>query len=127
MSGQTIVPIKGDVKLQAFKEVQIDSNGIKLDGTQWMSNVLAYPRLPDMPETISLEAHVVVESAPEWAGIVGAHKTTAVTNVGACSVSTTENCSFTCWISDWKAYLFACPNTFETDQMLHVLGTYDGR
>ena len=128
MSGQTIVPTKGDVKLQAFKEVQIDSNGIKLDGTQWMSNVLAYPRLPDMPETISLEAHVVVESAPEWAGIVGAVQDNGSYERG-CMLGIHDGKLFFSLAGSQTGkltYLHA-PTPFETDQMLHVLGTYDGR
>lgn len=125
---QTVKPIVGDVSLESFEPLEFSSNGLVLNGTQWLANHLEYADLPAMPETVSLEARVQVDASPEWCGIVGAVQDNGNYERGCMlgihdgkfffSLASTENPSLT--------YLMA-PTVLEKGKMSHVVGTYDGR
>ena len=125
---QTVKPITGDVSLESFEPVEFSSNGLVLNGTQWLANHLEYAELPAMPETVSLEARVQVDASPEWCGIVGAVQDNGNYERGCMlgihegkfffSLASAENQSLT--------YLMA-PTVLEKGKMSHVVGTYDGR
>ena len=124
---QSINPTTGSVKLQAHEKLEFTRDGVTLNGTQWLSNNLQHPKLPAMPETITLEAHVKVDSAPQWTGIVGALQDNGSYERG-CMLGINENCFFFSLASsqrDVLTYLKA-PATLEHGKMTHLVGTYDG-
>jgi outer membrane protein assembly factor BamB len=124
---QTIQPSVGSVTLQALQPIRFTPNGLILDGTQWLSNHLEFPKLPAMPETVSLEAHVQVDSSPEWAGIVGALQDNGSYERG-CMLGIHNEHYFFALASSRKAKLtyLTAPAKLEKGRMNHLAGSYDG-
>ena len=80
-----------------------------------------------MPETISLEAHVQVDSSPEWAGIVGALQDNGSYERG-CMLGIHNERYFFSLASSQKSKLtyLTAPANLEKGKMTQLVGTYDG-
>ena len=80
-----------------------------------------------MPETVSLEAHVQVDSSPEWAGIVGALQDNGSYERG-CMLGIHNERYFFALASSRKAKLtyLTAPSKLEKGRMNHLVGSYDG-
>lgn len=124
---QSINPTTGSVKLQANGKLEFSRDGIILNGTQWLANNLEHPMLPAMPETITLEAHVKVDAAPEWAGIVGALQDNGSYERG-CMLGINNNRFFFSLASSQKNKLtyLKSPAPIKKGKLTHLVGTYDG-
>lgn len=125
---QVFNPTTGSVKLQAQERVSFSDDGVTLNGTQWLSNNLEHPRLPTMPETITLETHVTVDSAPEWSGIVGAVQDNGSYERG-CMLGINDNHFFFSLASAQKDVLtyLKSPHPIVHGKSTHLVGTYDGQ
>ena len=127
-TAQSIQPAAGNVSLEAAEPLKFSASGIVFDGTQWLGSNLVHPKLPAMPETITLEASVSVGTCPEWTGIVGAVQDNGSYERGCMlgihnnkfffSLASTQNLKLT--------YLMA-PTVLEKGKPTHLVGTYDGR
>ncbi len=125
---QSIQPTIGNISLEAAELPKFSPNGLLFSGTQWLANKLAYPELPDMPETITLEASVRVDACPEWTGIVGAVQDNGSYERG-CMLGIHNDKFFFSLASSGRqrlTYLMA-PNVLEKGKPTHLVGTYDGR
>jgi hypothetical protein len=125
---QVIEPRVGDVALEALQPLAFSSQGLRLDGRQWLSSSLEQAILPEMPETISLEAWVTVESSPPWCGLVGATQDNNTYERG-CLLGIHEDRFFFSLVADQKSrltYLLA-PAPIEKGKPYHVVGTFDGQ
>lgn len=124
---QSVKPTTGSVKLEAHAPLTFSDDGVTLDGTQWLSNNLEHPTLPPMPETITLETHVTVDSAPEWSGIVGAVQDNGSYERG-CMLGINDNHFFFSLASAQsnKLTYLKSPESIVTGQPTHLIGTYDG-
>ena len=124
---RTVNPTTGSVKLQAHEKLSFSDDGVTLNGTQWLSNNLEHPRLPTMPETITLETHVTVDSAPQWSGIVGAVQDNGSYERG-CMLGINDNRFFFSLASAQKNVLtyLKSPDPIVQGKSTHLVGTYDG-
>ena len=127
MEGEQINPQTGDVSLRSAKPMAFGEQGLILDKQQWLSIDIAKPGLPAMPQTISLEANVLVEQCPDWCGLVGGLQDNGSYERGAL-LGIHKNKYFFAIASESKmrlTYLNA-PADLEKNKLAHVLGTYDG-
>ena len=125
---KTIQPVVGNVTLEATEPLQFSPNGVLFNGAQWLANNLVHPKLPTMPETITLEASVSVGDCPEWTGIIGALQDNGNYERG-CMLGIHNNKFFFSLASSQNlklTYLMA-PTTLEKGKPTHLVGTYDGR
>lgn len=125
---QAFNPTTGSVKLQAHEKLSFSDDGVTLNGTQWLSNNLEHPRLPIMPETITLETQVTIDSAPEWSGIVGAVQDNGSYERG-CMLGINDNHFFFSLASAQKDVLtyLKSPDPIIQGKSTHLVGTYDGQ
>ena len=125
---QSVKPTLGSVNLQAHEELAFTRDGVTLNGTQWLSNNLEHPRLPTMPETITLETQVTIDSAPEWSGIVGAVQDNGSYERG-CMLGINDNHFFFSLASAQKDVLtyLKSPDPIVQGKSTHLVGTYDGQ
>jgi len=125
---QSIQPSVGSVSLQALEPIQVSPQGLILNGTQWLSNHLEHPKLPAMPETISLEAYVQVDASPEWAGIVGALQDNGSYERG-CMLGIHNDKYFFALASSHKGKLtyLSAPAKLVKGKMTRLVGSYDGQ
>ena len=98
------------------------------NGTQWLANDLSTPRLPPMPETVTLEARLSAGACPEWTGIVGAVQDNGSYERG-CMLGIHQNKFFFSLAASENqklTYLMA-PTVLKKGKPTHLVGTYDGR
>ncbi|MAI74059.1 MAG: hypothetical protein CMM01_24610 [Rhodopirellula sp.] len=126
-TARTVTPATGSVKLHALEDLTFSRDGLNLNGTQWLSNNLKYPRLPAMPETITLEAWVKVDESPEWAGVVGAVQDNGRYERG-CMLGIHNNRFFFSLASSQRNNLtyLESPSLLTKQKLTHLVGTYDG-
>ncbi len=124
---QSVNPTTGTVNLHAHEAMTFSDDGLNLNGTQWLANHLEYPKLPAMPETVTLEAYVKVDSAPEWAGIVGALQDNGSYERG-CMLGINDNRFFFSLASSQtkKLTYLKSPFPIKQGELAHLVGTYDG-
>ena len=125
---QVFNPTTGSVKLQAHEKVSFTDDGVTLNGTQWFSNNLEHPKLPTMPDTITLETQVTIDSAPEWSGIIGAVQDNGSYERG-CMLGINDNHFFFSLASAQKDVLtyLKSPDPIVQGKSTHLVGTYDGQ
>ena len=125
---QSIQPAIGNVSLEATEPLKFSPNGLLFNGTQWLAHNLDDPKLPAMPETITLEARVRVDACPEWTGIVGAVQDNGSYERGCMLGIHNDKFFFSLASSQSQklTYLMA-PNVLEKGKPIHLIGAYDGR
>ncbi len=123
-----VKPSVGNVGLQSLEPLEFSAQGLKLNGTQWLANSIEHASLPTMPETISLEAWVQVDESPQWSGLIGAVQDNGNYERG-CMLGIHNGRFFFSLASEDKRSLtyLESPTLFRKGQMIHVVGTYDGR
>ena len=127
-NNQSVQPVIGDVSLSAAERLEFSSSGLQFNGTQWLANDLSTPRLPPMPETVTLEARLSAGACPEWTGIVGAVQDNGSYERG-CMLGIHQNKFFFSLASSENqklTYLMA-PTALKKGEPTHLVGTYDGR
>ncbi|MEM8671359.1 MAG: PQQ-binding-like beta-propeller repeat protein [Planctomycetota bacterium] len=123
-----VPPIMGDVSLTAGYPIEFDQDGMRLNGRQWLFADAEDSRLPRMPLTVSLEAHVrLADGNTEWSGIVGATEDNGDYERG-CLLGINEGYFFFSLASESKAKLtyLKSPVAAELGRFYHLVGTYDG-
>ncbi|MCH2179102.1 MAG: PQQ-binding-like beta-propeller repeat protein [Mariniblastus sp.] len=124
---QSFLPAVGEVLLNASEPPVFLSDGLVLNGTQWLANHLDFARLPRMPETITLEAWVQIDASPKWCGIVGAVQDNGSYERG-CMLGVHDGRFFFSLASDQRQSLtyLESPTPLEKGKLSHIVGTYDG-
>ena len=81
-----------------------------------------------MPETISLEAWVQVDESPQWSGLIGAVQDNGNYERGCMLGIHNGRFFFSLASEDQRSLTYLeSPTLFRKGQMIHVVGTYDGR
>ena len=125
---RNVKPSIGDVGLQSVGLLKFTANGLRLDGKQWLANNLEQALLPEMPETISLEAKVIVENSPKWSGLIGAVQDNGNHERG-CMLGIHDGKFFFSLASVERQSLtyLESPKPFDKGRLTHIVGTYDGK